>query len=406
MDSRAPRSVLFVTPRWTRDGGVATHAMASAAALVARGVQVRVLARRADEPGLVPGVEVHLSESLLEPLASPAQRIGDALEHAPDVIHLHQFEDLDLARQLRSVAPLVLSVHGYSACTSGVHYFPGGHECDRAHGPGCVPNLLLRGCAHTRNPSWLPRAYRQASASVELLAMADLVISYSSAVDRHLARNGTSRRAVIPFFGTVPASAAEGPAVARRVIFAGRVVPPKGLAVLIRAIRDLDAELVVCGDGYAMAHTKRLVRRLSLDDRVSFRGWVAPEQLARELSDAAVLALPSLWPEPFGLVGIEAHALGRPVVASDTGGVRDWLEDGVSGRCVPPGDPSALAGALGEVLDDPARALLMGEAGRRSVRSRFTADRHIAALLVAYADARAGWEHASATPRPSSFAVS
>ena len=53
--------------------------------------------------------------------------------------------------------------------------------------------------------------------------------------------------------------------------------------------------------------------------------------------------MPSLWPEPFGLVGIEALAAGRPVVASATGGIGDWLEDGVGGLMVPPGDPGALA---------------------------------------------------------------
>jgi glycosyltransferase involved in cell wall biosynthesis len=101
--------------------------------------------------------------------------------------------------------------------------------------------------------------------------------------------------------------------------------------------------------------------------------------------------MPSLWPEPFGLVGIEAHAAGRPVVASATGGVADWLEDGISGLCVKPGDKGALAAALNELLADPQRQQTMGAAGRRTVAARFSRQQHVAALLDAYRSARATW---------------
>jgi glycosyltransferase involved in cell wall biosynthesis len=175
------------------------------------------------------------------------------------------------------------------------------------------------------------------------------------------------------------------------VLFAGRVVPAKGLAVLVRAVARIDAELVVCGDGWQLGSLRRLARRLGIEERVTLRGWLSAAQLARELEDAAVVALPSLWPEPFGLVGIEAHLARRPVVASATGGVGEWLEDGVSGLLTPPGDVRALARALEELLGDPARCAAMGEAGRHSVLSRFTAEQHVASALAAYERARGLW---------------
>jgi glycosyltransferase involved in cell wall biosynthesis len=101
--------------------------------------------------------------------------------------------------------------------------------------------------------------------------------------------------------------------------------------------------------------------------------------------------VPSVWPEPFGLVGIEALAAGRPVVASSTGGIGDWLEDGVSGLCVTPGDAPALARALNGLLADPAKQRAMGAAGRTMVDARFTAKHHVAALLEAYRAAHATW---------------
>ncbi len=404
-------SVLLVTPRWTRDGGVATHAIASAEALAGHGLDVHVLAARVASGEAPPGVTVHHCSELFNIHASPQVRVGDAMASAPDVIHFHQFEDPDVLAFMQASAPVLISVHGYTACTSGVYYFRPGEECTRAHGRGCVPNLLIRGCAHTRLPRGLPSAYGRATRGLEALRGADLTISYSSAVDRHLSANEVTPRRVIPLFTTMTPRGGSGHATRRRVVFAGRLVAPKGIQVLIRAAREVDAEFVICGDGLGLEAMRRLARRLGVAERVHFKGWLSADKLAHELAEASLVAMPALWPEPFGLVGIEALAAGRPVIASATGGVGDWLEDGVSGLYVKPGDAGALARALNELLADPARQQTMGAAGRSMVAERFSPKRHVAALLEAYGAARSSWhtghqekplrasaEHGSATP--------
>ncbi len=386
------RSVLLVTPLWTRDGGVATHVEASAGALARAGVDVHVLAVRDESEQALPGVTVHSSPELFKAELAPERRIGDVLSRSYSVIHTHQFDDPEVTAHLQRRAPLISSVHGYSACTSGVHYFRPGEECQRAHGPGCVPNLLARGCSHTRDPRWLPRSYRRSTSARVSLRRADLTITYSRAIDRHMAINGVARRAIVPLFSTVPTARGSGHEGRRRVVFAGRLVRPKGVDVLLRAARDVDGEFVICGSGRRLDAMRRLASRLGVQGRISFTGWLGPHELARELAEASVVAIPSLWPEPFGLIGIEAFAAGRPVVASATGGVEDWLDHGRTGLCVPAGDVQALAGALSELLADPARQQAMGAAGRISVGERFTEERHVAALLDAYDAASRTWE--------------
>jgi glycosyltransferase involved in cell wall biosynthesis len=385
------RSVLLVTPLWTRDGGVATHVEASAAALARAGVEVHVLAARDEIGQPLDGVTVHASRELFHGEEPLSRRIGDALSRELSVIHTHQFDDPLVTAELRRHAPLLSSVHGYSACTSGVHYFRPGHECGRAHGPGCAANLLARGCAHTRDPRWLPGSYRRAGAARASLRSADLTVTYSRAIDRHMAVNGVERRAIVPLFSTLPVASGSGHEHRRRVVFAGRLVRPKGVDVLIRAARSLDAELVICGSGRRLDALRRLAARLGLGERVRFAGWLGPNELAHELAEASVVAIPSLWPEPFGLVGIEALAAGRPVVASATGGVEDWLDPGRTGLSVPAGDAGALAAALAELLGDPRRQQSMGEAGRAAVAERFTERHHVAALLDAYDTAARHW---------------
>jgi glycosyltransferase involved in cell wall biosynthesis len=189
----------------------------------------------------------------------------------------------------------------------------------------------------------------------------------------------------------VQAAAGSGHEHRRRVVFAGRIVAPKGVGVLIRAAREVDAEFVICGDGWRLEEMRELAARTGVADRVRFTGWLDPQQLALEIAEASVVAIPSVWPEPFGLGGIEAFEAGRPVVASLTGGIGDWLEHGVNGLAVRPGHASDLAGALNEILADPARQSAMGEAGRKMTAARFTSEHHREALGECYRRARAAW---------------
>jgi glycosyltransferase involved in cell wall biosynthesis len=398
--AHGPGSVLLVTGLWGRDGGVAAHVKESAAALARAGLEVRVLAARVDTDERGDGVSVEHRPQLLEARASARDRLGVVLADPPDVAHVHQLDDHAIVTALRARAPVVISAHGFPGCTSGVYYFRPGEECTRAHGPGCIPNLLFKGCAHTRYRRTLPAKYAGVTRGLAMFADADLVVSYSSAVDRHLGANGLTSRAVVPYFPTMSPRAVPDEDGRRRVVFAGRLVLAKGVDVLIRAIADVDAELVVCGDGQREPRLRQLASRLGVERRVHFRGWMDADRLADEVAGASVLAVPSLWPEPFGIVGIEAFAAGRPAVGSATGGIVDWLEDGVSGTTVPPGDVGALARALARLLDDPQLRRTMGRAGKALVAERFSAERHVAEITHAYRRALDGWRARPAPLRP------
>ncbi len=386
-----PGSVLLVTPSWTRDGGVEAHVKASAAALAESGMRVSVLAARVQAGAPADGVSVFHSPGLFDVDVPAPERVGEALRGEPDVVHVHQVYAPELIDHLRAYAPVLVSAHGYGACPSGVYYFRPGQECARGRGVGCIPRMLVRGCMHARDPRELPGKYARAGRALQALRLADLAVSYSSVVDRHLAANGVRRRAIVPLFTTMTPRTGSGHADRRRIVFAGRVVASKGVEVLVSAARDVEAEVVICGEGRQLPGLRRLAGKLGIEHRVSFRGWLPAAELAQELADASVVAIPSLWPEPFGLVGIEALAAGRPVVASDTGGVRDWLQGGVSGLLVVPGDVGALARALEELLADPERQRAMGAAGQAAVAARFSRERHVAALAESYRAARATW---------------
>ena len=126
---------------------------------------------------------------------------------------------------------------------------------------------------------------------------------------------------------------------------------------------------------------EQLARSLQIEDRVTFEGPVS--DLHSYLADAAVFVLPSRS-EGFSNAIVEAMAAGLPVVATDVGGNAEAVQDGTTGRIVPPENPQALASAICEVLGDPNRAKAMGEAARERVSEKFTTEAMMKQLVSVY----------------------
>ncbi|MBN2841240.1 MAG: glycosyltransferase [Coriobacteriia bacterium] len=176
------------------------------------------------------------------------------------------------------------------------------------------------------------------------------------------------------------------------VLFVGRLIYYKGADVLVRAMADVDADLVLIGRGPLRPELDALVESLGIGDRVRFIEPVDDDDLAAWYHAADVFCLPSVArSEAFGLVQLEAHAAGTPVVSTRlTTGVPFVNPDGVTGLTVPPGDVSALAAALHTlVTDDALRARLGAQAAERAARD-FTISRMTSDTVAVYDEARKG----------------
>ncbi len=170
-----------------------------------------------------------------------------------------------------------------------------------------------------------------------------------------------------------------------RLLFAGRLVPEKGIEVLVAALgllRTPHWSLHVAGDGPRRAGLANDLARAGLGSRVRFLGALSPDALAREYVQASVVVMPSLIPESFGLVGLESMAHGRPVVAFDSGGIAEWLRHGVTGLVAAWGDHASLAAAADALLARPEEAREMGLRGRRIALREFSPERHLERMLA------------------------
>jgi glycosyltransferase involved in cell wall biosynthesis len=124
--------------------------------------------------------------------------------------------------------------------------------------------------------------------------------------------------------------------------------------------------------------------RLACRPRLELREWVERAQIRQAFAQATVLVFPSLWPETLGIVGIEALACGVPAVASDIGGVREWLIPGKTGYLAEPGNVADFAEKIEKLLFDPAMNREFGAHGQRLVRDRFAPAEHVRRLLDIY----------------------
>ena len=175
-----------------------------------------------------------------------------------------------------------------------------------------------------------------------------------------------------------------------------RLAPQKGHKVLldalpavIRRFPALRVELVGHEHLTTIAELRRYAEQRGVAEHVSFAGF--RDDLPTLLAGWDVFVLPSLW-EGFGLVLLEAMAAGRPVVASRVGPIPEVVVDGETGLLAEPGRPEALADALIRVLEDPALARRLGEAGRRRVAERFGLGRMIAEITALYDQTLSGTE--------------
>lgn len=155
-----------------------------------------------------------------------------------------------------------------------------------------------------------------------------------------------------------------------QLLYLGRIVPQKGVGTAIEAMSRLppEATLRIVGEGDA-AHRREL-EQLAAELRVADRVRFEPPRLGQQVFDVYracdALLFPVRWPEPFGLVPLEAMALGRPVIATGRGGSADYLQDGANSLLFPAGDAAALAARITRLAADSALRDRLREGGYRT----------------------------------------
>lgn len=383
-----------------RVGGAETYLDTVLPPLAARGHQVAVCTEMGDIDGAS-----RLAAGAAEAEFTIGHDVDGFLRRLrawrPDVVFLHGLDAVTTECALIERWPAVFFAHTYhGTCISGskTRSFPVVTPCSRVLGPGCLVQYLPRRCGGL-SPSSMLRNYRLQRARKDLLPRYARVLTLSRHMRAEYVRHGADERRVhvLPYFA--PERSAErdtsGASTALRLLFAGRMDRLKGAHLFLDALPIVAAALkrpvkgVLVGDGQcrpALERQAAWVAGRSDGVKTEFRGWLGKEAMTLVFREVDLLVVPSVWPEPFGLIGSEAAAHGLPAAAFDVGGITDWLVDGRSGHvAIGRLDATTLADAIVRCVERPEhyRALSQGAlevAGSHVLASHVTAlEAHLAA---------------------------
>ena len=398
---------------WHRNlvGGTEKYLQALIPGLLEQGHQVAV----------VHACPANIEEGTIDPPGAPvpvwslAELGSEALlravaEWEPDVVYSQGVNDTALELALLDRYPTILFAHAYNlTCVSGrkYHAFPGVQPCNRKFGPACLALYFPRRCG-----GWSPQTmwlmYQETARVNARLNTYRAVVVGSAHMYHEFLQHGVppEKLHVAPLPSMDSEFRPDPPkphAPEGRILFLGRLIDAKGGSYLIRAIPQASKKLgrplslTIAGDGPDRQPLEKLSRDLHVT--VKFAGWLSAQPKAALLRESDLLAVPSLWPEPFGLVGIEAGSLGVPAVGYALGGIPDWLIPGETGELAP-GDPptvDGLADAIVAALADPVQYQRLCRGAWEKSHS-FTLAAHMNKLEAILGDALPRNDSASTVP--------
>lgn len=332
-------------------------------------------------------------------------------EWRPDVIYTHKMHSPRLERELQKIAPAIFYAHDYAGvCISGSKTFrlPVVQPCNQKFGPKCLLHYYPRRCG-----GWNPRAMvREYNRQVKRLALMEnyrAILTNSEWIAQEFQGTAFADRVSV-----LPQPIAAGETMDRndiegsvrdswRLAYVGRMWQLKGGATLLEALPSLQRllgkkiEVTFAGDGAARTAWEKQAAKIMAQHpaiQITFTGWLSTAGRDALFQQTDLLVMPSLWPEPFGLAGLEAGRYGIPAVAFAVGGIPTWLEDGVNGVLAPGNPPqaSALAAAAARCLE-PTLYPVLCQGAKQQVQ-RFSLTEHLTKLLAIFQRVAASAESA------------
>lgn len=307
----------------------------------------------------------------------------------PDIIYLHNILDHRVVDLFEGHEKIVWYCHDHFFYCLTELKICDERPCEHVFSKNCVGRVLAGRCLERyKLPGDLDWLFMERGKLLESTRIFDRVVVISEYMRSNLERNISFLRGkicLVPRQVDVPRRI--GGRGNREVLFVGRLVKEKGLHHLIEAMGFVGggARLTVVGGGEkdyvekCSASAKGLLEKKGLE--VVFTGKKPHDEVSRFYAGASVVVVPSLFPEPFGVVAAEALAHGVPVVAYDVGGISSIVSDGETGFLVEYGNIEGLGERINYLCNNPSEGRSMGLRGREFVRREFNPGKHVNMLM-------------------------
>jgi glycosyltransferase involved in cell wall biosynthesis len=272
--------------------------------------------------------------------------------------------------------PVVVEHHGYQAiCPNGLLFQQPVQQLCPGHFVRKNYTECLRCCSATEGPARGLRALILAFSRYSLSKR----VAANIAITDYVATKLVLPRTQTVYYGieiqeSKDAIGTPRPSSPLKIAYIGRLVPEKGLPVLLQAtklLKDAGAcfEVKLIGDGPARSRLEKLAESLDVNGLVQFAGDLRDSDLDQAVRNVAIVVMPSVWEETAGLSAIEHMMRGRVVIAADIGGLSEVVGD--VGLKFAPGDSEALAACIWKVINNPTLAMSLGVSARERAARLF-----------------------------------
>jgi glycosyltransferase involved in cell wall biosynthesis len=315
-------------------------------------------------------------------LASLKQQLSSI---KPDIIFVHQVSDIEILKQLSKVEiPVIGFIHDHKHFCPREHKYTtiGNKTCTKSIGANCYSCL---GFINKKRefPYISINTVSNVRAVQNILKKFHHIAVASEYMKEHLLLHGFKDEKIskIALFSE-PANNVEfnnSDSNIKRFLFVGQLVRGKGVDTLLEAfsrVKKEEVKLDICGDGKQRGELEEMTKALKISSMVKFHGKVAPNELSKYYLDAYAVIVPSRAPETFNLVGLEAMKHAKAVIATDVGGIGEWLKDGENGFTFPSNDDTRLASLLALSIKTPKMIKQMGEQGLANYNKKFIPQIH------------------------------
>ncbi len=309
----------------------------------------------------------------------------------PQIAHIHliyhQISPSIIPIIKSSGIPVVQTLHDYKPICPAYNFFSKGEQCDLCQG-GKFYYATLRRCTRNSLPaSFLNTIEMYFHHMMGWYQMGDFYITPSRFMLKKMTDSGlpSEKFVHIPNF-VDPGQYEYSEESDNHGVYAGRLVPEKGVKTLITAmgkIKAKDFTLFICGSGYEKEVLIKMAESNNIHN-VKFTGYLDKKELNSLILKSKFTILPSECYENCPMAVLESMAMGKPVIGSDTGGIPELIENGQDGILFNPGNAHDLASAIDKLLSDPEKCKKMGRAAREKIVSKFNPEVHYSKILSLY----------------------
>jgi glycosyltransferase involved in cell wall biosynthesis len=315
-----------------------------------------------------------------------------------DIIHIHSVSNKNLVKFCLDKKPVIRSMHEPRMFCPGRQKFFLKSEtiCQKPFGLHCCVHAYTQKCQDSRIPAEVIKSYSNVKFEINYASKRyKRIVAMSDYIKKEAVLAGIPEQSIIvnPYFTPIVDVFNEEvykKETTKHIVFVGRLHPSKGAHTLIRSLRNIlksqnNVVLNVIGDGL---FKNELLNFISLEDipseKIIFHGWLSHNDTMQKIKEAYLVVFPSIYPEAFGIVGIEAMMYAKPVVAFDAGGISTWLQNNITGFSVEVKDENKFEEKVNALLHNEGLHREFSLNAKKSAMKKFVPEIHLNTLVELY----------------------